>query len=365
MSSEFEVIDHYFKGLDNYLPAGDLGIGDDGAVLSIMQGSEYQLVVVTDTLVQGIHFPVDASAYDIGWKSLAVNLSDLAAMGATPWCYSLAISVPKSMASDSWFAEFVKGQDDLINSLGIELSLIGGDTTSTHEGALSITVSAKGRVRNGKAVLRSGAAVDDLIVVTGNLGEGALGLKVAFDDDRVASLTSWQKSCALEALNRPVPQSLWGAELSRFATAAIDISDGFLQDLQHILRQSAQGNHCVSNHNQSVVNANQNVSFGAKIFVDNLPFSEGVKRYIVEEGVMNFALTGGDDYQLCFTLSQKDWPSTKALAEVLKVPITKVGKVTGLPKLEFISKNSASAVSQTEIDLHARQEKSHCGFQHF
>ena len=353
MSSEFNVIQNCFVDLSKGLPAGDLGIGDDAAVLSVPKN--HQVVVATDTLVQGIHFPVSTSAEQIAWKALAVNLSDLAAMGASPWCYSLSLSVPKSLATPQWFAEFARGLSDLCAHLNIQLPLIGGDTTSAKEGALSVTVSAQGLVDSGTAIFRCGAQLDDWIVVTGSLGEGALGLQVAFANPEMNGLTQSQKMDALNALNKPVPQTCLGSKLAGLANSVIDISDGLLQDLGHILRQSSLQNHSVALSKTTKVDK----GLGALIELSDLPVSQGMQHYIQKTQDWSLVLSGGDDYQLCLTIAQSQWQALQKVAKESGVKVTRVGKIIDRPVIELLGEKKTESLDWQNA------ENLKFGFQHF
>ena len=210
-------------GSDRYQPV--LGIGDDAAVLDVPDGQ--QLVVTTDTLVEGIHFLPGTAPRDLGHKSLAVNLSDLAAMGAEPAWFFLALTLPD--ADDEWLNEFAQGIAGLVRESGIHLA--GGDTTG---GPLSITITAVGLVARGQALTRSGARDGDFIAVSGVLGDASLALSM---------LKSKQTPDAdlLDALHRPTPRLELGRRLRGLATSCIDISDGLIADLGHILERSGTG----------------------------------------------------------------------------------------------------------------------------
>lgn len=318
---EFDLIHQYFTPLglaedaeQAAISGKDIGIGDDGAVLSIPD--DKQLVVVTDTLVSGVHFPEDSSAYDVAWRSLAVNLSDLAAMGATPFAYSLGLSLPIECATDEkWMADFAKGFADLVKDTGLPIVLVGGDTTRSK--VLTLTVSAKGLIDNGQAVLRSGAQKGDLIAVTGVLGEGALGLKVALNQLEMA-LSEQQQQAALDYFNRPKPQLALGMQLQECASSAIDISDGLLQDLGHILKSSGRKQQLLHN----------TVDLGAKIYLDKLPLSQGMQQLFTDHLNWQMPLSGGDDYQLCITVSPEKLKSLEALAVKTATAVTIIGEVT-------------------------------------
>lgn len=250
--TEFELIRHYFAAKTKERNDVRLGIGDDAAIANVPAGHE--LVITTDTLINGVHFPTTTSPADIGYKALAVNLSDLAAMGATPAWITLALTLPT--ADPTWIASFCDGLFLLANQY--QVALIGGDTT---RGPLSITIQAMGFVPTGKALLRSAAKPGDLIYVTGTLGDAARGL------------LNPQYPELLSRLNRPEPRIATGTLLSGLAHAAIDISDGFVADLKHILLAS---------------------HVGATVHLDQLPISH--------PEALAYALTGGDDYELCFTI---------------------------------------------------------------
>jgi thiamine-monophosphate kinase len=313
MALEFDLIETYFKPLSKGLSAEEIGIGDDGAVLSVPEN--HQMVVVTDTLVVGVHFPIETSAYDIAWKAVAVNLSDLAAMGARAGGYSLGLTLPDN--DPAWLKNFAEGLDAISEQFNIPL--IGGDTT---KGPLTLTVTAHGWVPNQQAILRSGAQVGDLICVTETLGEGALGLKLAFNQlDKVfhSALTDSEKQGLLLALNRPIPQLAIATDLCGLVTSAIDISDGLLADLGHILAQT--------NRKQCQQYAGLVAKTGAEIELTALPLSSSVERYVSETRDWSLVLAGGDDYQLCMTVNQQNWPQLQKVAQRYGVRMTRIGQV--------------------------------------
>ncbi len=267
--SEFDLIRDYFHWQDT--PASvrvGVGVGDDAAILQLPVG--YELVVSVDTFNEGIHFPPETPPHAIGYKALAVNLSDLAAMGAKPLWFTLAISMP--MADRDWLAEFARGMRELAQAQGI--ALIGGDTT---RGTLSITIQVMGLVPNGQGLLRSQAQHGDLICVTGTLGDAAAGLAVV--QGRLSLPESAAGYC-IHRLNYPTPRNAVAAILREHAHACMDISDGLLADLGHMLKASG---------------------LGADLCCGQLPFSPALLP-IPENQRLEFALTGGDDYELLFTL---------------------------------------------------------------
>lgn len=297
---EFDVIRRFFLPLSHGLArdSADLAIGDDGALIT--PPPNHQLVVVTDTLVAGVHFPLATSAYDIGWKALAVNLSDLAAMGAQPAFYSLALTLPQ--VDQAWLTDFSQGLADCAQPY--RLLLIGGDTT---RGPLTVTVTAQGWVPHGQALLRSGAQVGDCVYVSEWMGEAGLGLSLALAEQIP---TNVGETCALARLNRPVARVALGIGLRGLATSAIDISDGLLADLTHVLTAS---------------------KVGATLTTDLMPVSETVKSWAAEQPLK--PLTAGDDYELCFTAPPDQQTRIEQLADQLNLKITRIGEVTLQPGL--------------------------------
>ncbi|MDR6993334.1 thiamine-phosphate kinase [Luteimonas sp. 3794] len=268
-----------------------LGIGDDAALLQPPAGM--QLVVGMDTLNAGIHFPHDTAPADIGWKALAVNLSDLAAMGATPaWC-TLSLSLPEPDAA--WVGAFLDGFDALARQHAV--ALVGGDTT---RGPLSVCVTMFGFVSPGRALRRDAARVGDDIWVSGTPGDAA------------AALAQWSAGGARDPvlrarLDRPTPRVTLGLRLSEVAHAAIDISDGLLADLAHVCRAS---------------------NVRAEVDVDALPVSDAL-RAVVSDVETRRALqaSGGDDYELCFAAPAAQRDAIFAAALDARVPVTRIGRI--------------------------------------
>lgn len=266
--NEFSLIEQFFSdtGKSRYPVA--LSQGDDAAIVDVPAGK--QLVMSVDTLISGVHFPEQTSAADIAHKALAVNLSDLAAMGATPAWFLLSITLPKF--DEAWLSDFSTSLKLIAQHYQIEL--IGGDTC---RGTLSITIQATGLVDKNRYVARNGAQVGDLILVTGKLGDAALGL--AHLQQRIRLPNDLIQTC-VEALNRPTPRLELTDFLKNYASAAIDISDGLVGDLRHILDQSQKG---------------------AVIRCDALPTNDWIR----STQAYDFALTGGDDFELCLTVPFK------------------------------------------------------------
>ncbi len=265
--AEFDLIRRYFAVHAPHHPFNQLGIGDDCALLSVPTG--YQLAVTTDTMVENVHFFADADPECLGHKLLAVNLSDLAAMGAEPFAVTLALTMPQIDAD--WLQAFSRGFMNLARQHQVDL--IGGDTTS---GPLTLTVQAMGTVPQGRALLRSNAQVGDLIYVTGPIGNAGLGLKIK------QGFACANSAAMLQSLHQPQPRIAAGLALRGIANACIDISDGLAADLGHILEKSA---------------------VGARLEWASLPLSMPMLDYIERTRDWALPLTAGDDYELCFTVA--------------------------------------------------------------
>lgn len=267
---EFELIEHFFSRSAKR-PDVLLGIGDDAALINPPEN--HQLVVTTDTLVEGIHFFPDIPPAALGHKALAVNLSDLAAMGAEPRWVTLAITLPS--ARFEWLKEFCKGFFELAEYYNV--TLVGGDTT---RGPLSITITAHGVIPNGKALRRDQGQIGDWVYATGSLGGSALALQHLQGQRK---LPTDAFNAVLPCHYDPHPRILAGYGLRDVASTCIDISDGILADLRHICEQSG----CA-----------------ARIEVENLPIHPLVRKFCDESEAIALALTGGEDYELCFTVPE-------------------------------------------------------------
>lgn len=265
---EFSLIDRIRERTAQVREDVPLGIGDDAALLAVPPGQH--LAVAIDTLVEGVHFPSGTAAADIGWKALAVNLSDLAAMGAVPAWALLALTLPN--ADIDFVDGFAAGLADLAQLY--KLALVGGDTT---RGPLTISVAVHGFVPPGKALTRAGAQVGDAVLVTGTLGDAAAGLRWIQQGGGIDA----QASYLVERLNRPTPRVAAGLALRECATACIDVSDGLLADLAHI---------CIASN------------VGAELDAARLPRSPALLTHFDDDTSLGLALSGGDDYELCFTV---------------------------------------------------------------
>jgi thiamine-monophosphate kinase len=265
--AEFDLIKRYFSLYPLQHSFNQLGIGDDCALLSIPPN--LQLAITTDTMVENVHFFANTNPQWLGHKLLAVNLSDLAAMGAEPFAVTLALTLPS--VDEAWLQAFSTGFMNLARQH--QLDLIGGDTTS---GPLTLTVQAMGVVPKGTALLRSAAKVGDLIYVSGQLGNAGLGLKIC------QGYACPNPEPALTHFHQPQPRIAQGLALRGVANACIDISDGLAADLGHILEKSA---------------------VGACLDWAKLPLSADVKHYVSQTGDWQLPLTAGDDYELCFTVA--------------------------------------------------------------
>jgi thiamine-monophosphate kinase len=294
--NEFELIGRYFRR-PPHNPDVRVGIGDDGAVIAPSPGMEYVLTV--DMLVEGRHFVAGTDAGRLGHKTLAVNLSDLAAMGALPRFVLLAAALPD--ADEAWVAAFMRGFDTLARQYDVEL--IGGDTT---RGPRNLCVTAIGELPAGSALLRGGANPGDTIYVSGTLGDAALALAVASGR---ADVDSQSRAALDRRLDAPEPRVALGVALRGIASGAIDVSDGLIGDLGHILTESR---------------------VGATVDLASVPSSAAL-RAMLEGGERDLALAcllaGGDDYELCFTAPPAMRERIDALALALRLPLTAIGSI--------------------------------------
>jgi thiamine-monophosphate kinase len=315
MPSEFALIDRYFKRPTRHTV---LGVGDDGAIVRPTPGME--LVISTDMLVAGTHFLPDTDPADLGWKTLAVNVSDMAAMGATPRWALLAAALPA--ATESWIAAFAAGFFACADEFGIDV--IGGDTT---KGPRNFCVTIFGEVPAGLALLRSGARPGDEVWISGRLGLAALGLAHLQGRCKLPDAVA-----CLAALGRPLPRVALGLALRGVASAAIDVSDGLLADLGHILEESKAA---------------------ATIHFERLP-SDALAFGVDAALARDCLLAGGDDYELVFTAPAARHADIEAIARSLPLALTCIGSIDA----------GAPAALQL-LDAGQPMVLEHRGFDHF
>lgn len=318
--SEFGLIERYFSS--GMASRSDLllGVGDDAALVAPPAGQS--LALSLDTLVEGVHFPVDTSPENIGYKALAVNLSDMAAMGAEPAWILLGLTLPK--VDEAWLDGFCRGMGQL--AAEHRVALIGGDTT---RGPLTISVQICGFVPQSQALRRDGARVGDRIYVTGQLGDAGLGLQLVVDECALL-LEPSRRDYFIARLERPTPRVAAGLTLRGLATSAIDISDGLAGDLGHILKASGAG---------------------ATLNVDALPVAAELKS--LGDEWWRLPLSAGDDYELCFTLPVGREDQLERVMKQVSCPITCVGQITAEPGLRLQRDSGETVVIRAE------------GYQHF
>jgi thiamine-monophosphate kinase len=289
--SEFDLIRRYFT---RATPGAELGVGDDAALLRVAPGME--MAVSSDMLLAGTHFFADADPFMLGHKSLAVNLSDLAAMGARPRWALLSLALPQP--DEAWLQQFSAGFFSLADQHGVEL--VGGDTT---RGPLSLCVTIMGEVPQGAALRRSGAQAGDDIWVSGTLGDAALAL--AHLQGKV-QLTEGEFAACAQRLHRPEPRVALGLVLRGIASSVIDVSDGLLADLGHILECSG---------------------VGAELDFAALPVSPVLGGHKSQPLGRHCVLAGGDDYELCFTAPVSQRGAVSAISQQLGLPLTRIGSI--------------------------------------
>lgn len=319
MPTEFDLITRYFEQQSTCRADVVLAIGDDAAILRVAPHSD--LVVTIDTLVSGIHFPTNTDPQAIGFKAVNVNLSDLAAMGAEPAWATLALTLPEN--DDQWLSAFSAGLFDALHPYNV--ALVGGDTT---RGPLTITVQLHGFVPPGRALRRDGAQPGDGIYVTGTLGDAGMALLALRNN--ITPLPE-HREYFLQRLNRPQARVAEGISLRNIANAAIDISDGLLADLGHILERS---------------------QLGATIDIDAVPLS---KAFLAQEmkDSRSIALSSGDDYELCFTVPKDKIPLLEQISASWSCFCTRIGTIESTPGLRSITKDGEAFIAQK------------LGYQHF
>ena len=299
---EFDLIDRYFK---RPVTRNALGIGDDCALLAPADGM--QLAVSSDMLVEGRHFLSTVDPFRLGHKSLAVNLSDLAACGARPLAFTLALSMPQ--ADEAWLEPFSRGLLALADEHGCEL--VGGDTT---RGPLTICITVFGEVPRGQALLRSGARAGDDLYASGTLGEARLALE-AFRG--AVSLPADVFEIARARMERPTPRVALGEALRGVATAAIDVSDGLLGDLGHILRGCGAG-----------ARIETALALGL--------MDPACAAVLDDEHRLEYALAGGDDYELLFTAAPHAVQAVQQAAAQARTPVTRIGSIEAAPGVRLV-----------------------------
>ena len=311
MQTEFEIIEKFFfnKNIKAYK-----GIGDDAALFK--KDNDNLWAISTDTLNKNIHFMAATDPYKIGWKAMAVNVSDILAMGASPMFALLAIAMPK--ANSDWLKQFSKGFFECCKEFNVEL--IGGDTT---RGPLSINITILGDVNKNSVLLRSNAKIEDDLWVTGNLGLPALGLKII--NNKIEVPKSIAKN-SIKALEKPMPNKFTIDKIKPFCNSAIDISDGFVADLSHILSAS---------------------KVGAKVNLKDMPINNWIKK----TGQEDLALYGGDDYQTILTASKNKRAKIEKLIQKNNLSLSRVGTITKDKKLR--------------INDNGKEIKLKKGFEHF
>lgn len=317
---EFALIEQYFSNAGYKRNDVSIAVGDDGAVMQVREG--FDLVVTTDTMVQGVHFFPNVDPRALGHKLVTVNVSDLAAMGAEPCWLSLGLTLPD--ADEAWIKAFAEGLSETADYYNCQL--IGGDTC---KGPLTLTVCAKGIVPRGKALTRSGAKVGDYLYVTGTLGDAALGLLV---EQGLVEISKKHRGPALQKFHYPTARVALGQALRAIASSCMDVSDGLCGDLPHILKRS---------------------NVGAVVDVNKLPMSLALRDTLPLDQALRCALSGGEDYELLFTVPEARRGSLEVLLSPYGVPVTCIGRITGLPgRLELKQGDQPFAYE-------------HSGYQHF
>ena len=298
---EFDLIQRFFKTHSELMLAKNpgsvkLGIGDDCALLKIEPTEE--MAITSDMLVSGRHFFPDANPEWLGWKALAVNLSDLAAMGAKPLGFTLALALPES--NSAWLEAFSRGLFTIANHY--DCPLIGGDTTA---GPLTICITAFGSIPKGKAIRRSGALDDDDIWVSGTVGDARLALAALRHEIELPK----EDLASVEArMHQPTPRLNLGIALRGLANSALDVSDGLLGDLRHILKQSGKD---------------------AEILLDRIPKSAALRKQVL--AIQNqYSANGGDDYELCFTAPIGKRDALAKISADLNLPLTQIGSIKSM-----------------------------------
>lgn len=325
--SEFNIIKRYCQDLGKEHDETRISVGDDAAVVSVPTGME--LAISVDTMVEGIHFFPDVDPANLAHKLLAVNLSDMAAMGAEPKWATLALTLQDT--SEAWLEAFSASLDKSAKRFGVQL--IGGDTT---QGPLTLSMQIMGLLPISKVLTRAGAKPKDDVYITNTIGDAGLALAYLQQAKQLVDvdLTDKQIGRLTKALELPEPQIELGQALLSYANACIDISDGLVADLSHIAKRSG---------------------VSIELDVNRVPLSEEYQSYVSQGGDLELALTGGDDYQLAFTVEAKYTEQLKALEKSSGVSLSKVGQVV---------ERTAEPVS-LHTDGEEYKLNSLAGYQHF
>ena len=302
--SEFEIIRNHFSRDYNRSDI-DVGIGDDGAILNIDQMIDSQLVVSTDTIVEQTHFPEGTVPGNIARRAMCINLSDMAAMGALPLWFTLSLTLPGDKANEEWLSKFSSGLFEIASRYSC--GLIGGDTT---KGPLSVTICIFGNLPSDAGLKRSSASVGDIIYLSGSIGASRAALELLSKNENVSERL-------LRIFYEPTPMIDLGIKLRNIATSCIDVSDGLVADLSHICRASR---------------------VSAKIHLATLPFDEEVKSLFPDKYI-EFGLSGGDDYQLCFTVPKHLKESIESISTQTGITLTAIGEIVEFDHTQSITIN--------------------------
>ncbi len=329
--TEFELIRRYFATSTLAFDSPDviLGPGDDGAIIAVPPGQ--QLVMSMDTLNEAVHFPSGADPFLLAQRCLLVNLSDLAAMGAEPLGFTLALSMPQAEAG--WLQAFSEGLAEI--AVRERCPLLGGDTT---KGPLSVTIQAHGSVPAGQAILRSGARPGDAIYVTGQLGDAAAALWWMLKDERFDDtlMDGAEEQALRQAFYQPESRIQAGIALRYLASAGLDISDGLASDLQHILQASSKDGRVP----------------GAELYADKLPCSEVFRQRVRPDQQEALALSGGDDYELCVCIPPHAEQTACDAMQQLDIAFTRIGEVTSTAGLVVVGADGGRSALQSAGYLH-------------
>jgi len=344
-TGEFDLIGQYFTHKSVSRDDVIAGIGDDCAILSVPTGK--QLVVTTDTMVRGIHFLPDANPADVAHKLVAVNISDIAAMGGQPAWASLALTLPDY--DHAWLRAFSDCLHQQLHSYGV--SLIGGDTT---KGEMTLTLTLQGFVKQGQALRRQGAQAGDLIYCSGTIGDANAGLKLLIDADNrtdldvenhtlattaETALTDSERAFLIARHQRPTARVSTGQALAGIANSCIDLSDGLASDLQHILKASSRA--C-------------GITLSANIELTALPLSNALQTYVSKALWPQYALAGGDDYELLFTVSAQQKAQLETVMSAQGLPYSHIGEIVCAEQADI---TESKIVESKPVDLKAAESQ--------